>query len=328
MKRRQHKKLRYKIVVLLVLASISLSLVGCKIERPEDVRRNSIDVMQSDSTNENRSNKEQTDKENYFGTDDYLSIDDIEAGTKDYSKYETNEDIGEKDSNKKNDNSATTSKDNAKNASKNEKEQDTDKSTSTSNWDHSKDSTNVEFTDSDQDGRDDTTGLDKYLTDPVPEGMPEPIEPEDTIIKKDKTYYCTLSIRCDTILDNRDKLDKELLYLLEEDGIKEGVIYPTTKVEFYEGESVFDVLLRETKAEGIHMEFSFTPMYNSHYIEGINNFYEFSCGELSGWMYRVNGWFPNYGCSRYQLKDGDVIEWVYTCDLGRDVGCEWLGGTE
>ena len=42
-------------------------------------------------------------------------------------------------------------------------------------------------------------------------------------------------------------------------------------------------------------------------------------------MYKVNGWFPNYGCSRYSVQDGDVIEWVYTCDLGRDVGCEWLG---
>ncbi len=37
-------------------------------------------------------------------------------------------------------------------------------------------------------------------------------------------------------------------------------------------------------------------------------------------MYKVNGWFPNYGCSRYQLKAGDEIEWVYTCDLGNDVG--------
>ena len=36
--------------------------------------------------------------------------------------------------------------------------------------------------------------------------------------------------------------------------------------------------------------------------------------------YKVNGWFPNYGCSRYQLKEGDTIEWVYTCDLGVDVG--------
>ena len=61
-------------------------------------------------------------------------------------------------------------------------------------------------------------------------------------------------------------------------------------------------------------------MYNSAYIEGIHNLYEFDCGELSGWMYKVNEWFPNYGCSRYQLRDGDVICWEYTCDLGVDVG--------
>ena len=36
--------------------------------------------------------------------------------------------------------------------------------------------------------------------------------------------------------------------------------------------------------------------------------------------YSVNGWFPNYGCSLYQLKDGDVVEWRYTCDLGEDLG--------
>ena len=61
-------------------------------------------------------------------------------------------------------------------------------------------------------------------------------------------------------------------------------------------------------------------MYSSVYVEGISNIYEFDCGELSGWMYKVNGWFPNYGCSRYQLKPGDRVEWVYTCDLGDDVG--------
>jgi len=68
------------------------------------------------------------------------------------------------------------------------------------------------------------------------------------------------------------------------------------------------------------MEFEDTPMYNSAYIESINNLYEFDVGELSGWVYEVNGWFPNYGCSRYQLLDGDVVRWLYTCDLGKDVG--------
>ena len=91
-------------------------------------------------------------------------------------------------------------------------------------------------------------------------------------------------------------------------------------VEFIEGESVFDVLLRETRAAKLHMEYVDTPGYGSTYIEGIGNLYEFDCGDLSGWMYCVNGIFPNYGCSQYTLADGDVIEWLYTCDLGKDVG--------
>ena len=37
-------------------------------------------------------------------------------------------------------------------------------------------------------------------------------------------------------------------------------------------------------------------------------------------MFRVNGEFPNYICSDVTVADGDTIEWVYTCDLGADVG--------
>ena len=37
-------------------------------------------------------------------------------------------------------------------------------------------------------------------------------------------------------------------------------------------------------------------------------------------MYKVNGEFPNYGSSRYMIKEGDTIEWVYTCNLGYDLG--------
>ncbi|MGM9613784.1 MAG: DUF4430 domain-containing protein [Butyricicoccus sp.] len=162
---------------------------------------------------------------------------------------------------------------------------------------------------------DPSTGKDKYMTDPVPEGKPIPVEPQDAVIT-DTALTCTLSVRCDTILNNIGWLDPEKVELVPEDG----VIFPMTQVTFYEGESVFNVLQREMKKAKIHMEFENTPIYNSAYIEGIHNLYEFDCGELSGWMYKVNGWFPNYGCSRYQLKDGDVVEWVYTCDLGVDVG--------
>ncbi|MBQ3593743.1 MAG: DUF4430 domain-containing protein, partial [Clostridia bacterium] len=97
-------------------------------------------------------------------------------------------------------------------------------------------------------------------------------------------------------------------------------------VEFSEGESVFDVLVREMQKNKIHLEFVNMPVYNSAYIEGIGNLYEFDCGELSGWMYKVNGQFLNYGCSLCELSNGDEIEWVYTCDLGKDVGGEGYAG--
>lgn len=161
--------------------------------------------------------------------------------------------------------------------------------------------------------------LDKYQTAEIPEGKPSPVEPQKTDVNKKEIYTCTISITCSTILDNMDKFDQSKLEVLPE----KGIISAVEEVEFYEGESVFDVLLRATKDKGIHMEFVSTPIYNSNYIEGINNIYEFDCGELSGWMYKVNDWFPNYGSSRYQLKNKDKIEWVYTCDLGRDIGGDW-----
>jgi len=163
------------------------------------------------------------------------------------------------------------------------------------------------------------SGKDKYLTDPVPEGKPLPIEPEDVTFG-DGSFMATLTIRCDTILDNMKRLDKEKHELVPQDGI----IFPVAAVTVYEGESVFNVLQRETRRIKLHMSSRFTPIYNSAYIEAINNLYEFDVGELSGWMYCVNGWYPNYGCSRYVLKPGDVIEWNYTCNLGRDLGQDWI----
>lgn len=127
---------------------------------------------------------------------------------------------------------------------------------------------------------------------------------------------CTVSISCATILDNRDQLKAAKADYVPDDG----VILPETEAAFYEGESVFDVLQRVCRDKGIPMESSWSPLYKSAYIEGIGHLYEFDCGELSGWMYSVNGAFPNYGCSQYALADGDVVCWVYTCDLGEDVG--------
>lgn len=94
----------------------------------------------------------------------------------------------------------------------------------------------------------------------------------------DTKYTCIISISCETILDNIDKCVESKKALVPEDGI----ILPATEVTFSDGESVYDVLQRVCKANKIHMESSFTPVYNSAYIEGIHNLYKFDVGKLSG----------------------------------------------
>ncbi len=137
--------------------------------------------------------------------------------------------------------------------------------------------------------------------------------PDDTQTKN----KCTIAIYCSTILDNLSELESGKLEFVPDDG----VILAPVSVHFDDGDTVFDVLKQVCDAANIQIEYSWTPLYDSYYVEGINNLYEFDCGFESGWMYQVNGWFPNYGCSSYHLKDGDVIVWQFTCKgLGADVG--------
>ena len=144
-------------------------------------------------------------------------------------------------------------------------------------------------------------------------------QPSSSITTPAHKSYVTVSIRCDTILDNMDDLKQGLEDFVPADG----VILAPIKVEILEGETAFDVLKRVTRNEKIQMEFRNDPLYSGAYVEGIGHLYEFDCGSGSGWMYKVNGWFPNYGCSQYQLKDGDTMEWCYTCDVGKDVGDQY-----
>lgn len=139
------------------------------------------------------------------------------------------------------------------------------------------------------------------------------------VTNEDTQNLCTITIRCDTIFDNADALEEAKAPYVPEDG----VILPVTTVEFIPGETVFQVLQRVCEASEVQLEYSWTPLYDSYYVEGINHLYEFDCGFESGWMYKVDGWFPNYGCSASELQGGEEIVWYYTCKgLGTDVGAE------
>ena len=148
-----------------------------------------------------------------------------------------------------------------------------------------------------------------------PEPAAEPTAPEAPAVPG-----CTISIRCDVLLDNMDALDAEKRDLVPQDGC----LLAETVVALEENDTVFDVLQRATREQKLQMEFSTTPMYDSKYIEGIGNLYEMDAGALSGWTFSVNGTFPCCGLNLCPVSDGDVIQILYTCDLGADVGNVYL----
>ena len=119
------------------------------------------------------------------------------------------------------------------------------------------------------------------------------------------TQYVTLSISCESIAEQSG--DERI-----PDG---GVILPETEIGINSGDTVYDVLERAGKKFGISFDTKGAP---SVYVSGISNIYEFDFGDLSGWLYFVNGESPSLSCAEYILSDGDSIEWRYTVDLGKE----------
>ena len=102
------------------------------------------------------------------------------------------------------------------------------------------------------------------------ESKPE-IKPESN--QEPVSKYVTISITCHTILNNLDKVSDNKKGIIPSNG----VILSQKQVEINDGDTVFDVLLRETRKQRIHMDFVESPVYGSAYIKGINNIYEFHC---------------------------------------------------
>ena len=148
---------------------------------------------------------------------------------------------------------------------------------------------------------------------------------DDTVTtgsKDSNTISCSIYISCASVLNHMDKLTDSTKKVIPEDGI----ILDFTDVKVKKNATVFDVLQKAARDNKVHLEYNYTPAYKTYYIEGIGNLYQFDVGNLSGWMYSVNGEFPGVGCSGYKVKDGDVISWVYTCNFGKDVGGYYTDG--
>ena len=114
-----------------------------------------------------------------------------------------------------------------------------------------------------------------------------------------KEEYCEFLISCKTVLSHKDDLQSNYQ-------VPAGGKIFEKKMKIEEGDTVMDVL----KRTGVELDIS------KGYVAGIDGLYEFDCGKNSGWMYRVNGKFPNYMAGKCTLHDGDKVEWLYTCVRG------------
>lgn len=126
--------------------------------------------------------------------------------------------------------------------------------------------------------------------------------------KTDPIGTVSITIRCDTIAG-------------EAGAPKDPVILPVTEVQIEKGETAFAVLGQITKENRIPMDF--TGSGSSAYVKGIAGLYEFDYGNLSGWIYLINGEEMSIGCGAAEVSPGDRIEFLYTKMLGDD-----LRGTE
>lgn len=137
----------------------------------------------------------------------------------------------------------------------------------------------------------DISSADSYYAPPAP--------------KEDAIGQVTLTIRCDTVAGQADHIPAD------------GVILPETTFDIREGDSVYTILTEVAQTYGIQLDNQGSE--SLVYIAGIGYLYEFDFGQYSGWVYHVNGNTPGVGAGEYILSDGDVIRWLYTCDLGQDV---------
>ena len=99
----------------------------------------------------------------------------------------------------------------------------------------------------------------------------------------------------------------------------EAWILPTVVRDLPEGTTAFEVFKQVLAANG------YTYDTKGSYVRAViapdgTKVAELSKGQYSGWMYRVNGEFPDTYMGAYELEDGDGIEVFFTADYTKEPG--------
>lgn len=121
--------------------------------------------------------------------------------------------------------------------------------------------------------------------------------------------------------DSSKPAAKKITLSVVGDSVK-GTILPATTMELQTGDTAYSVLVRKL-GDKVQARGSGASLY----VEAIDGLAEFDRGPQSGWMYSVNGSFPNESAGSRTLKDKDVVAWRYTTNSGVDIGARLPGSS-
>ncbi|WP_214658884.1 leucine-rich repeat protein [Candidatus Formimonas warabiya] len=147
--------------------------------------------------------------------------------------------------------------------------------------------------------------------------------PEPVLMPIQTQELGTVKVR---VADEVQRLSSEMPNLGADYRQPFGEILPFTEVPITEGMTIREALEVALATKEIRV------IGEEDYVEGIGpvtseavgrtvtSLSEFDSGNQSGWMVNLNDWFIDKGAHQFTVKDGDVVEWLYTCNLGADLG--------
>lgn len=119
--------------------------------------------------------------------------------------------------------------------------------------------------------------------------------------------------------ESKEVLQQNLNIKLSIEGPSDiGFIYQNDKYQLNDDEMTALDILKALQKDKI-IRFEHTGSGNTAYLQGIEDYYEFDYGPLSGWMIQLNGEFPLKSIGALKIAPGDIVRFRYSEELGNDL---------
>ena len=136
---------------------------------------------------------------------------------------------------------------------------------------------------------------------------PETSSKPQTSSKPSNTISVTISVDCSRAVAQGNQIAQAVS--------QNGMILGKTSLTLSKEASAYDAL----KETGLVINANKSAM--GMFVTSIQSLAAGAAGDKngSGWLYFVNGEYIPYSCDKCILQDGDVLEWIYTCNNGEDI---------